>query len=122
MNSHPVLSWLPSVTEGVPVSGCPAQVSPLSTAAVCLVRVGLEQRGWLFSPVTVSVLQPGPGCTVYQVDLFTLREEEAKCLATRVRGQDNSLPVVLENYSSKGVFTRRLLLILVTVFRSYLFQ
>lgn len=49
---------------------------------------------------------------MYQVDLFTVREKEAKCLATRLRGQDNSLPVVLESYSSKGVFTRRPLLIL----------
>lgn len=56
------------------------------------------------------------GCAVYQVDLFTVREKEAKCLATRLRGQDNSLPVVLENYSSEGVFTRRPLLILVMVF------
>ena len=52
-------------------------------------------------------------CTVlYQVDLFTVREKEAKCFATRLRGQDNSLPVVLESYRSMGVFTRRPLLIL----------
>lgn len=50
---------------------------------------------------------------MYQVDLFTVREKEAKCLATRLRGQYNSLPVVLQNYSSEGVFTRRSLLILV---------
>lgn len=55
---------------------------------------------------------------MYQVDLYTVREKEAKCLAARLRGQDNSLPVVLENYSSEGVFTRRPLLILVMVFRA----
>jgi len=54
--------------------------------------------------------------TVHQVDLFTVREKEAKCLAPRLTGQDNSFPVVLENYSSEGVFTRRPLLILGTVF------
>lgn len=42
--------------------------------------------------------------TVHQVDLFTVREKEAKCLAPRLTGQDNSFPVVLENYSSEGVF------------------
>lgn len=50
-------------------------------------------------------------CTVYQVDLFTVREKEAKCLATRLRGQYNSFPVVLQNYSSECVFTRTSLLI-----------
>lgn len=54
---------------------------------------------------------------MYQVDLFTVREKEAKCLATRLRGQGNSLPVVLENYSYEGVFTRRPLLTVVMVFR-----
>lgn len=55
---------------------------------------------------------------MYQVDLFTVRKKEVKCLATRLRGQGNSLPVVLENYSSRSVFTRRLLLILVMVWRA----
>lgn len=38
-----------------------------------------------------------PGSSLYS------EGKEAKCLATSLRRQDNSLPVVLENYSSQGV-------------------
>ena len=42
-------------------------------------------------------------CTVYQVDLFTVREKQAKCLVTGLRGRDISLPVVLENYRHRFI-------------------
>lgn len=87
----------------------------LRAAAVYLVKGGCKERGWLCHGVCTPARV---GCTVYQVDLFTVREKEANCLATRLKIQDNSLPVVLENYSSEGVFTRRPLLILVTLFRA----
>lgn len=81
----------PAVTDGVPAS---ALHQSLCTAAVYLVKGGCEERGWLCHAPWAP----------------------AKCLAPRLTGQDNSFPVVLENYSSEGVFTRRPLLILGTVF------
>lgn len=98
---------------------CPPQVFPLCTAAVYLAWIGSEQRGWLRrSAHGLCAAAMGEPCAVHQVDLFTGREKEVKCLATRLRGQDNSLPVVLENYSSRAVFTRWRLLIPVMAFRA----
>lgn len=84
------------MAKGVPVC-------PLHTAAVYLFRVSFKERGWLYGSATVSTLQQWLACLVCQAALFTVNEKEAKCLTTGLRGQDNSLPVVLENYN-QGCF------------------
>lgn len=106
-----------SAAKGVPASACPTQVSVRHTAAVYLVRGGSKELDWLC--YSTRVCSPArAGCTVYQADLFTLREKEAKCLTTSLRGQYNSLPVVFQSYSSEGVLTRRSLLVMVMVLRA----
>lgn len=106
-----------SAAKGVPASACPTQVSVHHTAAVYLVRGGSKELDWLC--YSTRVCSPArAGCTVYQADLFTLREKEAKCLTTSLRGQYNSLPVVFQSYSSEGVLTRRSLLVMVMVLRA----
>lgn len=60
-----------------------------------------RSEGWLCGSAT-GCTPAKAGCAVYQVDLYTVRgKRKLNVLATRLRGHDNSLPVVLENYSSE---------------------
>lgn len=76
----------PTVTRGVPASLCPEQVSLQRTAAVCLVKGGCEELGWLCGAATASVLQPGRAALCTRLIYTQWGKKEAKCFGHKIEG------------------------------------